>query len=657
MSRRCVNAVERLESRTLFAAGDLDPTFGLGGRSIVDFSGFDSGEGAAVDVANGRIVAGGTVDPDGFGTDNPLPPRVGLAVLDLNGKLVTSFSGDGVETELLSVPGGVVDLVVQPDNKIVVLAGQVTGPHVLARFNANGTLDTAFGQRAVNIPTPTSVALAGNGDIIVGGGNGSVAAARYSASGAPTGQLITGINGRVFDVIVQGDGKVVLAGVLPEDASPSGTGQDSAVFRFRADLTGVDTTFGGGDGVVVLPEEGFDARASALAIDSQGRILVAAMESETNLFVYRLLRADGILDPSFDSQMAFQSSSIIVEDITVGPDGKITVSGEHVGSDHFLVRVNPNGGADASFGGDGAVTDRDDAGSVAGPFHDIQPDGRIITLNRFGGDFVVDRHRIDNTFDTGSAVLGAGGVLRVTGSDTGNDDVLVDDPDILSDQTLTVTVNGKRFFFDRPAVTRVEAFGLGGNDRIASGAQTFMPNPVLFNGGAGNDELIGGGANDTLLGLAGNDRLLGNGGDDHLDGGTGTDVQLGGSGADTIDYSFRSAVRVDLQGDADDGPAGERDTVGADVEHILGGRGNDTLTGNGLANFINGNGGDDTIRGGGGNDTLVGGLGRDRLFGESGNDFLDARDGITDLVLDGGSGFDTAKKDGSDPRTSIEQLV
>src|SRR5688572_230212 len=116
MRRRFSFPMESLERRILFAAGDLDPTFGLGGRVRIDVSGGASGDVASVDVANGRVVVGGSADFDSFGTG--APPRVALAVLDLNGNLVKSFSGDGIETEALSVPGGVVDLVVQPDNKI-----------------------------------------------------------------------------------------------------------------------------------------------------------------------------------------------------------------------------------------------------------------------------------------------------------------------------------------------------------------------------------------------------------------------------------------------------------------------------------------------------------------------------------------------------------
>jgi len=70
--------------------------------------------------------------------------------------------------------------------------------------------------------------------------------------------------------------------------------------------------------------------------------------------------------------------------------------------------------------------------------------------------------------------------------------------------------------------------GLGGDDVIeASGIGTNGPK-LVFDGGAGDDVLIGSGGNDTLLGGAGDDILRGNGGQDVLDGGSGANVVIQG---------------------------------------------------------------------------------------------------------------------------------
>jgi Ca2+-binding RTX toxin-like protein len=131
------------------------------------------------------------------------------------------------------------------------------------------------------------------------------------------------------------------------------------------------------------------------------------------------------------------------------------------------------------------------------------------------------------------------------------------------------------------------------------------PTPALISAGSGNDTLHGGAGNDTLNGGAGGDTLIGGGGADALSGGNGTD---------TADYSdHAAAVVVDLDGVADDGDPTlpENDNVMIDVENLIGGSGDDSLTGRSSANNLAGGAGDDTLDGGLGADVLAGGLGAD----------------------------------------------
>ncbi|MEU4155991.1 calcium-binding protein [Actinoplanes sp. NPDC026670] len=188
---------------------------------------------------------------------------------------------------------------------------------------------------------------------------------------------------------------------------------------------------------------------------------------------------------------------------------------------------------------------------------------------------------------------------------------------------------------ERDTLTGIDRIWGGyGNDRLAG-----TNGPDELQGGLGNDTLLGLGGNDILLGGPGDNRLEGGAGDDRLYAETGADVLFGGTGEDFVDYQDRTrAVTVDLDGVArDDGQAGERDTVGWDVEDVRGGSGNDRLTGNGSANKFAGGSGDDVIRGGAGNDAAEGNEGRDQLYGEAGDDYLDAghSDGID--TVDGGA--------------------
>ena len=150
---------------------------------------------------------------------------------------------------------------------------------------------------------------------------------------------------------------------------------------------------------------------------------------------------------------------------------------------------------------------------------------------------------------------------------------------------------------------------LDGNDTITNAS----PYSAQLNGGDGNDTITGGAGNDTLIG------------------GIGADVFHGGAGSDTVSYSGdgrTNAVQVDLDGVAgddggiEDGPAGARDTVGADVENVIGTIYQDVLIGNDGPNALTGNSfgsGGDVIKGLGGDDTLDG-SGNGTLDGGAGND-------------------------------------
>lgn len=166
--------------------------------------------------------------------------------------------------------------------------------------------------------------------------------------------------------------------------------------------------------------------------------------------------------------------------------------------------------------------------------------------------------------------------------------------------------------------------GLGGNDTVDGGSG----NDVL-SGGVGNDAIDGGKGNDTVNGQNGNDSLTGDSGNDSLNGGagndslqgeTGADVFIGGAGTDTAKYSEKtSSLNIDIDSQADDGVAGEKDNIKTDVENITGGSGNDTISGSSVANTLAGGSGNDTISGGAGNDSLDGGKNTDTLNGESGS--------------------------------------
>ncbi|MEU4419990.1 calcium-binding protein [Actinoplanes sp. NPDC024001] len=199
--------------------------------------------------------------------------------------------------------------------------------------------------------------------------------------------------------------------------------------------------------------------------------------------------------------------------------------------------------------------------------------------------------------------------------------------------------------------------GRSGNDQLYGGT-----NADRLTGGGGVDSVNGNSGNDVLYGNSGNDLLNGGSGDDQQYAGTGndqfwtwgpgtdgSDLMSGGSGRDSVKYVARTLpIVVDLDGaKGDDGAKGERDSVGADIEDLFGGSGDDVLVGNGSANRLDG-----VL----GNDRLYGGDGSDDLYGHAGNDFLSGEDPTGDVPdrLDGNEDTDVCKAFAGDVKVNCE---
>jgi Ca2+-binding RTX toxin-like protein len=130
---------------------------------------------------------------------------------------------------------------------------------------------------------------------------------------------------------------------------------------------------------------------------------------------------------------------------------------------------------------------------------------------------------------------------------------------------------------------------------------------VITGSGTAN-RLIGNAGNDTIKGMAGNDQIVG----DYVDQpGTGDDFLDGGGGKDTLIYSGATGdLVIDLSMTTAQATNFGLDRI-INIENIVSGGGDDSLTGSSQSNIINGGLGKDTLCGGPGVDTLVGGPGAD----------------------------------------------
>lgn len=172
-------------------------------------------------------------------------------------------------------------------------------------------------------------------------------------------------------------------------------------------------------------------------------------------------------------------------------------------------------------------------------------------------------------------------------------------------------------------------------DTAELAAEVGYDNSIIFDGGAGNDQIFGGDhVNSFITGGDGDDYVYGGQyGKNKLYGGDGDDILVGGREHDTL---YGEAGNDHLMG----GQKWASDT-------LYGGAGDDELEGGGGNDFLYGGADNDLLRGGDGNDTLDGGAGADKLYGNLGNDILDGGAGndllygdLGNDVLNGGEGND-----------------
>jgi uncharacterized delta-60 repeat protein len=196
-----------------------------------------------------------------------------------------------------------------------------------------------------------------------------------------------------YAVALQSDGKLVVAGTTY--INNDYTGEDFAITRHNANGT-LDTTFGV-DGKVTTDFPGLAAVASSVVVQPDGKILVAggAFPGFTFAGDFKLVRynPDGSLDTSFGAggivTTSFPGQGSYAFALTLQSDGKIIAAGtdfvnfstnDSSNTDFALERYNPDGTPDTTFGNGGQVTTDFDG------FNDdvfsvlVQPDGEIIAV-------------------------------------------------------------------------------------------------------------------------------------------------------------------------------------------------------------------------------------------------------------------------------------
>ena len=249
------------------------------------------------------------------------------------------------------------------------MAGGASGEFALARYLSDGTLDPSFGDEG----KVTTLFTEGEA---------------YAGS-----------------VVIQADGKIVVAGLAADGF---------ALARYLSDGT-LDSSFGD-EGKVATAFGGTGTLAPGLALRANGKIVVVGTANRK--FALATYNTDGTLDSSFGNE------GKVTTDFTTGLDyaiaaanevgGKIVVVGRAGYRGFALARYRRNGALDPSFGEKGKVRTffgpdyiRASADDVA-----IQADGRIVAAGWAGHNYVhfaLARYETDGTLDSS---FGRNGKLR-----------------------------------------------------------------------------------------------------------------------------------------------------------------------------------------------------------------------------------------------------
>jgi uncharacterized delta-60 repeat protein len=280
-------------------------------------------------------------------------------------------------------------------NELALLLGPTASIRMLPFGDLNGTLSSAITFRAWSMATGATgdyVVITDPGDIALG--------SDFSADTDIASLTVTAVNDAPTFAPVAGSGKLIV---------PVGSGSD----------------FG-----------------NSLAIQPDGKIVVAGLSSNGSDYDFSLIRlnADGSLDTSFDGDgkliVPLGSSEDYGQSLSLQPDGKILVAGYSYNGTNYdvsLIRLNVNGSLDTSFDGDGKLIVPVGSGNDYSYTLSVQPDGKILlaghSLTGTDQDFSLIRLNVDGSLDTSFDVDGK--LLMPVGS--GDD----------SGRSLTVQPDGK----------------------------------------------------------------------------------------------------------------------------------------------------------------------------------------------------------------------
>lgn len=604
---------------------------GSGGTNTIDFSGYETQ--VIVNLATGIFTVGGTIQ--------------GTVMSSFSAQATVSSlnNGDGVNTTTLTAATTLTSLGVSTTkitrNTLLSVLNEgegvytVYGADLCISLSTTGNVSTSNADIIVDLGAATTMGDvidainnacggkvtaaindAGNGILLTdhaGGAyplsvyntNGSTAATDLGLDAIYTGNTVAGrslVNDMLITltddtaVYVSLSGATTIQDVL-NLINAADSNLDAAINEAGNGITVSDVS--GGDGNLTIANLNGTGTASSLGIAGSGS--GNALDGKSLLSNIQITLTDGsIVDVNVGDAGTIQDVIDAIEaadshlSVAINTATKGLIISDSVGGSGNLTIANLNGCT--------AATDLGIAGIGSGN----TINGSVISTSVSSGSFTNIQSAIGGQGD--DLIIGSTGNNTLDGGDGSDIYVLSGGwgADTIHDTGTTGTDT-----IDFSAVTSGLAFTINddGTVSVNGGANTLTTSATI-------EGIIGGSGNNTFV---------------FEDGAEFNGTINGGSGGtNTLDYSaYTDAVAVDLSAGTATGTTGV-----SHFANIIGGSGDDTLTGDASVNTITGNAGDDTITGNGGADTLVGGAGDDVSI-------LDPSKGTVTITEAPGGGTDT----------------
>jgi uncharacterized delta-60 repeat protein len=432
------------------------------------------------------------------------------------------------------------DLAIDHRRRIVVVGFHVSPGGVfpvVARFEPDGAVDSSFGSEGVlgahwcsysgyisgiAIDSADRIVLAGPTET-VGSGPNDICVVRLLSNGEPDrsfsedGMLTIDTAGRATDVAIDHEGRILVAAC------------DGLTAIRIIESGALDPTFG--EGGIASLHLGQESEARAITVDSIDRVVLAGTETSAKGSEVAVARLDagGRPDPSF-AGTGYETLGLpgspgrnAATDVVFDQLGRLALSGGEdlkEGETPLAGRLLPDGALDPSFGEGGRARLPID-GSIA---HGIAVDqaGRVLVAGDAPGGIMNFAQAFLVRLGSDGAAdssFGVGGVVW---------------PELSSANAVKVDSAGRYLVTGPNAKGVAVARYLPESSVPPSKQYRCRGQRATIAGTRGRDVLKGTKGRDVIVGLRGNDVIRGFGGNDVICGGAGRDRLFGGKGRDKL---------------------------------------------------------------------------------------------------------------------------